>query len=93
LKYFDTHCDTIEKIYNFGGNLFENSYHVDLKRLSKYENFAQIFAAFVDKENLPHNGTVVGADDSVRPQANNSCTHRRTESSAPTQRFLNLIEC
>lgn len=52
IKIFDTHCDTISKIYEFGGNLFENDYQVDIKRMKRFENFAQVFAIFTDKNEL-----------------------------------------
>lgn len=35
----------------------KNSYHLDIERMKNYENFAQVFAAFVDKEELPPNVT------------------------------------
>ena len=57
MKIFDTHCDTISKIAELGGNLRENSYHVDLERLQKFDNFAQVFAMFVDVTELPSNIT------------------------------------
>jgi len=52
MKIFDTHCDTISKIYEFGGSFYKNNYHVDIKRMKQYNNFAQIFAMFADKEEL-----------------------------------------
>ena len=57
MKIFDAHCDTIEKIHRFGGNLYSNDYHLDTKRMQKYENFAQVFAAFTDVEELSPNVT------------------------------------
>lgn len=51
MTVFDAHCDTVQKICDFGGNIIENSYHIDLNRLDLYEGYIQIFAAFIDKEN------------------------------------------
>ena len=60
MKIFDTHCDTISKIAELGGDLRSNSYHIDLNRLQKYDNFAQVFAMFVDVTELPLNATATG---------------------------------
>lgn len=48
---FDAHCDTLQRIYDFGGNITDNEYHMDLNRLDLYEGYIQIFAAFIDKKN------------------------------------------
>ncbi len=48
---FDAHCDTMQKITDFGGSLRENNYHLDLKRIHNLKgNYIQIFAAFVNKK-------------------------------------------
>jgi len=47
---FDAHCDTVQKICDFGGNLVDNLYHIDLNRLNTFEGYIQIFAAFIDKQ-------------------------------------------
>lgn len=44
--YFDAHCDTISALFDGGGNLRENSWHIDLKRLSGYAPAAQFFAVW-----------------------------------------------
>ncbi len=51
MTVFDAHCDTMQKITDFGGNIRENSYHIDLNRLNLYDGYIQIFAAFIDKVN------------------------------------------
>ena len=52
LILFDAHCDTIQKINDFGGHITENNFHIDLKRLQNlHSGYVQIFAAFVDKKN------------------------------------------
>lgn len=48
MKICDTHCDTLCRIADSGGNLFENKYHVSIKSLNKYEAFTQFFACFID---------------------------------------------
>lgn len=48
---FDAHCDTMQKITDFGGNLRENDYHLDLERIHNLQdNYIQIFAAFINKK-------------------------------------------
>lgn len=52
MTIFDAHCDTVQKITDFGGGLFENNFHVDINRMSKSKNQQiQTFAAFLDKKN------------------------------------------
>lgn len=48
----DLHCDTAWKIFhsNKEGNLLENSYHVDIKKLQRANSIAQFFALFIDQE-------------------------------------------
>ncbi len=50
MTVFDAHCDTVQKICDFGGNLVDNSYHIDLNRLKIYDGYIQIFAAFIDNK-------------------------------------------
>ncbi len=50
MTVFDAHCDTVQKICDFGGNLVDNSYHIDLNRLNTFDGYIQIFAAFIDKQ-------------------------------------------
>jgi membrane dipeptidase len=47
----DAHCDTIAKIFHNGEKLFENSGHVDIKRLIMQNVKLQFFAVFVEGEN------------------------------------------
>ncbi|MCX7715353.1 MAG: dipeptidase [Clostridia bacterium] len=48
MKILDMHCDTITCIYEQNQNLFQNSLHIDLSRVKKYEGYAQFFAVFSD---------------------------------------------
>ncbi len=52
MTVFDAHCDTMQRITDFGGNIFENPYHFDLKRIRAQElSYIQVFAAFINKKN------------------------------------------
>ena len=52
MTFFDAHCDTVQKITDFGGGLFENTYYIDIKRiLNTKHKHIQVFAAFIDKKN------------------------------------------
>ncbi len=52
MTIFDAHCDTVQKITDFGGGLFENTFHVDINRIERSRNqHIQTFAAFIDKGN------------------------------------------
>ncbi|MBQ7097230.1 MAG: dipeptidase [Clostridia bacterium] len=52
MKIFDMHCDTLQKLTDFGGELVDNSYHFDIKRAKMPEiDYIQTFAAFIDREN------------------------------------------
>ena len=46
IPLFDAHCDTLTAVYKNGGGLFENSYMVDIVRLSEYTPVAQVFAVW-----------------------------------------------
>lgn len=50
MKIIDMHCDTIARIYNEGGNLLNNNFNVDLKKMSKANYLLQNFAMFVNLE-------------------------------------------
>ena len=50
MTVFDAHCDTVQKITDFGGNIVDNTYHIDVNRLKLYEGYIQVFAAFIDKK-------------------------------------------
>lgn len=47
---FDTHSDTMSELLNRGARLSENDMHIDMKRLSEYKSYTQVFAAFIDPE-------------------------------------------
>ena len=46
--YFDAHCDTPVPVHFLNGKLYENRFHLDLKRLSAYAPCAQVFAVCVN---------------------------------------------
>lgn len=48
MKIADMHCDTILKIYDKGGNLLENDFNIDLKKMLKGDYLLQNFAMFVN---------------------------------------------
>ena len=50
MEIFDAHCDTISELLGRGKNLSENNLHIDMKRLSEYSSYTQVFAAFVAPE-------------------------------------------
>lgn len=45
---FDAHCDTLCHIVDKGGNVIENSWSVDKKRMLTYKKYTQIFACYID---------------------------------------------
>lgn len=52
MRVIDMHCDTISKLMETGkGNLFENSGHLDLKRMKESGYLLQNFALFVELGN------------------------------------------
>ncbi len=48
MKYFDLHCDTLCRLADENGNLYENNFGVDIKRLSEFDVAVQTFACFID---------------------------------------------
>lgn len=44
---FDTHCDTLCYIVDRGGNVIENNWSVDKKRMLTYKKYTQIFACYI----------------------------------------------
>lgn len=48
MKVVDMHCDTILRIYDEGGNLFENNLNIDLQKMVKGDYLLQNFAMFVN---------------------------------------------
>ncbi len=51
-KIFDAHCDTIYELNNRNMSLDKNSIHLDVERMREYDTYIQVFAAFVDKEEI-----------------------------------------
>ena len=49
MKIFDAHCDTVYEILNKDLELNENGLNLDRARMSEYDSYIQVFAAFVDK--------------------------------------------
>ncbi len=49
MTVFDAHCDTISKILDGNKMLEKNDCMLDLERMSRYDGYVQVFAAFVDK--------------------------------------------
>lgn len=50
LRIFDTHCDTLSEIFDKGLKLKENNIHIDLKRMSEYGSYTQLFAVYTAPE-------------------------------------------
>lgn len=51
--YFDAHCDTLSRCAAEGWSLWENPGHLDLKRLTAYGPANQVFALYLDSEEVP----------------------------------------
>ncbi len=51
----DAHCDTALSVYETNGNLYENSFHLDLKRLLVSGERVQFFAAFAEPRTYRNN--------------------------------------
>lgn len=45
---FDTHCDTLCHVRDYGKSLDRNDCHVDIERMKKYRSYTQVFACFID---------------------------------------------
>lgn len=50
MNIFDAHCDTLYKMTFDNHELYDNNLHFDLKRISKYDNYTQVFAAWIENE-------------------------------------------
>lgn len=50
MKYsiFDTHCDTLCSVLDYGKSIVMNDCHVDIERMKRYEKYTQVFACFID---------------------------------------------
>ena len=46
LRFFDLHCDTLTELYYGNRSFLENDLHISLKKIEKYERYAQVFAIF-----------------------------------------------
>lgn len=47
MRIFDAHADTISEIFDRNKNLEENDLHIDVRRMSTYEEYTQVFAVFI----------------------------------------------
>ena len=52
MRIFDAHCDTIYELDCRGLELCKNPLQLDLERMSEYDGYIQVFAAFVDKTDI-----------------------------------------
>lgn len=50
VNFFDLHCDTLSKALNEDKKLYENNFHISLKRAQKYENYIECFAVWIPDE-------------------------------------------
>lgn len=48
MKVVDMHCDTILRLYDEGGDLLENEFNIDLRKMVKGDYLLQNFAMFVN---------------------------------------------
>lgn len=44
---FDAHCDTLYWVCDKGGNVRENKYNTDIKRMKEYRAYSQIYAMYI----------------------------------------------
>ncbi|MBO5136535.1 MAG: dipeptidase [Clostridia bacterium] len=49
---FDAHSDTMYEIMKQGYSFRKNNLHIDMERLEKYGEYIQVFAAFVDTDEI-----------------------------------------
>ena len=50
--FIDGHCDTITTVLKKNENFFQNSCHIDINRLKKFQNPIQVFSIWLEKEKL-----------------------------------------
>ncbi len=50
LSLIDTHCDTASELYNRKQSILSNECHISLCKAENYENYAQFFAVWSDKQ-------------------------------------------
>lgn len=51
-SFFDAHCDTMNEILERKCGFMKNRLNIDFERMSKYDRYIQVFAAFVDKNDI-----------------------------------------
>lgn len=51
-RFFDAHCDTLTELCEKNIDLCENTIHFDIGRAEEYKTYIQVFAAFIDKNNI-----------------------------------------
>lgn len=49
-RIFDAHCDTITRIMENDGNIIENRYNLDIKRMEMYGGYTQVFACCTEPQ-------------------------------------------
>lgn len=50
MKLIDLHCDTAYRVHKENALLKSNRFHISLEKITKYENFAQIMAIFINNK-------------------------------------------
>ncbi len=53
-SYADAHCDTLTKLADKTQHFRQNTGHLDLERLCRYETVVQVFAIWLQKEYYPY---------------------------------------
>lgn len=51
-RIFDAHCDTLFELREKNLGLSKNNIHLDLGRMSEFDTYIQVFAAYIDKKNI-----------------------------------------
>lgn len=51
-RIFDAHCDTVFELSEKNLELSKNELSLDIERMSQYDTYIQVFAAFIDKKNI-----------------------------------------
>ncbi len=51
-RIFDAHCDTVFELREQKLELCKNTLHLDINRMSEYDTYIQVFAAFIDKKKI-----------------------------------------
>ncbi len=47
---FDAHCDTLCSVCDMGGDVTDNVYNTDTRRMREYKSYSQIYAMFISPE-------------------------------------------